>query len=403
MKRPAKTVKSLSARVREIQTSSKSPKNCADAICAEVFAAFEAATQPKSKPNRNVTTAGNPVKAPPKMSPIKGPKKTVIKASRPSIWEVKKCCPARGTDPLLRAAKVSPFLGLIRSRLTELRDDLLDEMAGVKRPAVQIPQNPTDANADNYDKDFARFILNQENDPLLEIEQALKRLDCGTFGLCEKCLKPIPAARLERLPFVRDDVECQAKPNVQLHPYTEKCLKSAEWIVQSLATNPCPDFEWSCAIVPLCKGFEYELVKRVFEPLKQRGTPQDFQPDVEDKDIGKIAKFCIGKGKPPELGVAAWFIRTAATSKTRRETSVLLRTFIALVTAMADPEWITEPKSLLHAIEELTSKYRNPSSHTGEMGEAEYRACRELLSAPETGALWKLASATVLKTQNRND
>jgi RNA polymerase-binding transcription factor DksA len=68
-----------------------------------------------------------------------------------------------------------------------------------------------DAGSDAYDRDFALSLLSQEQDALYEIEEALKRIDNGTYGICEKSEKPITHARLEAIPFTRYTVECQAQ------------------------------------------------------------------------------------------------------------------------------------------------------------------------------------------------
>ena len=54
-------------------------------------------------------------------------------------------------------------------------------------------------------------LLSQEQDALYEIDEALKRVDLGTYGICEMCEKPIPHARLEAIPFARCTVDCQSK------------------------------------------------------------------------------------------------------------------------------------------------------------------------------------------------
>src|SRR5580700_6125214 len=54
-------------------------------------------------------------------------------------------------------------------------------------------------------------LLSQEQDALYEIEEALKRVDAGTYGICEMSGKPIPHARLEAIPFARFTVECQTQ------------------------------------------------------------------------------------------------------------------------------------------------------------------------------------------------
>ena len=44
---------------------------------------------------------------------------------------------------------------------------------------------------------------------LTEIDQALKKLDEGTYGRCEMCEEPIPPARLQALPFAIRCTRCQ--------------------------------------------------------------------------------------------------------------------------------------------------------------------------------------------------
>ena len=68
-----------------------------------------------------------------------------------------------------------------------------------------------DAGSDAYDRDFALSLLSQEQDALYEIDEALKRIELGTYGICEMSAKPIPHARLEAIPFARFTVECQSQ------------------------------------------------------------------------------------------------------------------------------------------------------------------------------------------------
>lgn len=46
---------------------------------------------------------------------------------------------------------------------------------------------------------------------LEDIDAALARLDAGTYGLCEDCGKPVPAGRLEIIPYARRCVQCQQR------------------------------------------------------------------------------------------------------------------------------------------------------------------------------------------------
>jgi DnaK suppressor protein len=116
---------------------------------------------------------------------------------------------------------ITPFQKSQREKLQALRDLMLDSMAGVAKDTLRsrpegseasaFGMHQADAGSDAYDKDFALSLLSQEQDALYEIEEAIKRIDAGTYGICEMSGKPIMIARLEALPFARYTVECQAE------------------------------------------------------------------------------------------------------------------------------------------------------------------------------------------------
>ena len=78
-------------------------------------------------------------------------------------------------------------------------------------PASAFGMHQADAGSDAYDRDFALNLLSQEQDALYEIEEAIKRIQNGTYGVCEMSGKRIAQARLEAIPFARFTVECQAQ------------------------------------------------------------------------------------------------------------------------------------------------------------------------------------------------
>jgi DnaK suppressor protein len=111
------------------------------------------------------------------------------------------------------------FLDQQKQKILELRDHLLDQMQGVAQDNLRardeggsssaFGMHQADAGSDAYEKDFALSLLSQEQDALYEIEEALKRIELGGYGLCEMSGKPIPIARLEAIPFARYTREFQ--------------------------------------------------------------------------------------------------------------------------------------------------------------------------------------------------
>ena len=117
--------------------------------------------------------------------------------------------------------KLTPFVRKQKEKLLNLRDAMVDSMAGVAQDTLRsraegseasaFGMHQADAGSDAYDRDFALSLLSQEQDALYEIDQALKRIELGTYGICEMSNKPIPHARLEAIPFARFTVECQSQ------------------------------------------------------------------------------------------------------------------------------------------------------------------------------------------------
>ena len=68
-----------------------------------------------------------------------------------------------------------------------------------------------DSGTDNFDRDFALSLLSSDQDAIYEIEEALKRIEKGTYGVCELTGKNIPKARLDAIPWTRFTVEAQAQ------------------------------------------------------------------------------------------------------------------------------------------------------------------------------------------------
>ena len=68
-----------------------------------------------------------------------------------------------------------------------------------------------DSGTDNFDRDFALSLLSSDQDAIYEIEEALKRIEKDTYGICELTGKPIPKARLDAIPWTRFTVEAQAQ------------------------------------------------------------------------------------------------------------------------------------------------------------------------------------------------
>ena len=111
--------------------------------------------------------------------------------------------------------RVNPEWIKYYQNLMELRERLLRQMDGLaKESAEELPGyslHMADSGTDNFDRDFALSLLSSDQDALYEIEEALKRIEKQTFGVCELTGKAIPKARLQAIPWTRFTVEAQAQ------------------------------------------------------------------------------------------------------------------------------------------------------------------------------------------------
>ncbi|MDD5730012.1 MAG: TraR/DksA family transcriptional regulator [Candidatus Omnitrophica bacterium] len=68
-----------------------------------------------------------------------------------------------------------------------------------------------DVATDTYDREFSLGLASNERQLLFELDDALKKIEEGTFGICEGCKEIISKTRLKALPYARFCLKCQEK------------------------------------------------------------------------------------------------------------------------------------------------------------------------------------------------
>ena len=122
-----------------------------------------------------------------------------------------------GAAPAFDAA----FLEAQRAMLLEERESHTHQAAGLRAEAEQLAEerDPGDVQFDEESGQGDTMNVERERDLALsaqalqqvqEIDAALAKLDKGTYGLCERCGKPIPEERLQALPWAALDVGCKS-------------------------------------------------------------------------------------------------------------------------------------------------------------------------------------------------
>lgn len=101
----------------------------------------------------------------------------------------------------------------LRIRLEDERALLDTQLAGIEEDSfastqsdasgdVGLDDEPADAGTATFEREKDLSIENNVRDLLHKIDLALKRIDEGTYGMCDVCGKPIEKARVKALAYV---------------------------------------------------------------------------------------------------------------------------------------------------------------------------------------------------------
>jgi RNA polymerase-binding transcription factor DksA len=112
-------------------------------------------------------------------------------------------------------AAAREHLEMERARLTGLRDEF--ERSGLTSESERAnlselsgaDQHQADVGTETFDRERDLSIYEQVSAELVDVEHALRRLEEGTYGICEACGRPIDADRLEAMPAARLCLEDQ--------------------------------------------------------------------------------------------------------------------------------------------------------------------------------------------------
>ncbi|MFY9823143.1 MAG: TraR/DksA family transcriptional regulator [Thermoanaerobaculia bacterium] len=101
----------------------------------------------------------------------------------------------------------------LRKRLQNQRDEILDMYKQDLRAGQESADDGTEDIVDRannaYNRELMFSLSDTERTTLLQIENALLRMDEGTYGRCSNCGQTINILRLEAVPWARFCIDCQ--------------------------------------------------------------------------------------------------------------------------------------------------------------------------------------------------
>lgn len=108
-----------------------------------------------------------------------------------------------------------------RQLLLKLRERISEDIKHISEDTLKKSQKEAagdisgytlhmaDLATDAYDREFSLNLASCDRDVILLINDALKRIDEGVYGICAQCKKPIARIRLKALPFASCCLKCQ--------------------------------------------------------------------------------------------------------------------------------------------------------------------------------------------------
>jgi DnaK suppressor protein len=114
-------------------------------------------------------------------------------------------------------------LNFFKESLLKMREDLVEQIEDASEDTLMKSQKDVsgdisdyslhmaDVATDNYDRDFNLNLVSNERKLLFEIDEAIKRIENKTYGICLSCNKYISKSRLKAIPYARYCTKCKRK------------------------------------------------------------------------------------------------------------------------------------------------------------------------------------------------
>lgn len=105
--------------------------------------------------------------------------------------------------------RLDHFRKVLRELLARHSEHIRSEQAAALEASDDGVKDSNDLSLMDVNKEIAFRLGEVESRMVADIDQALLRIDEGSYGICARCERPISVRRLEAVPTARYDAECQ--------------------------------------------------------------------------------------------------------------------------------------------------------------------------------------------------
>ena len=150
-------------------------------------------------------------KSPPKHQPVNAKKPSAgVRVSVPeSLVPVRR--PTKAMAPERRAALQRMLMDKRQELMQEITGNLGASLTEDQRRRLESAMDVGDQSLMDLDRELGISLMEMRNKRRQLIDEALARLEDGTFGLCDECSVEINEKRLAAVPFAKLCVACQSK------------------------------------------------------------------------------------------------------------------------------------------------------------------------------------------------
>lgn len=114
------------------------------------------------------------------------------------------------TSSKLKPEKLKTFKDLLNQKINDLLSEAGKTVSEMTNGKENYP-DPTDRASLESDRNFELRIRDRERKLIIKMQEAIKRIDEGTFGICDDCGGPISEKRLMARPVTTQCIECKTK------------------------------------------------------------------------------------------------------------------------------------------------------------------------------------------------
>jgi DnaK suppressor protein len=109
----------------------------------------------------------------------------------------------------MEASKLEEFKQRLLAELRLHARNVSDDQAAALDAAGEDAKESADLASRDVIQETALMLGDQESQMVADIDQALLRIEEGSYGTCVRCGRSIDERRLEAVPTARYDAECQ--------------------------------------------------------------------------------------------------------------------------------------------------------------------------------------------------